>query len=121
MPYDLSHHLGIGGDGIGIHHQDHAQAHVEGPEHLVVRDPSPLADEPEDWRLCPRFPLQACPHSFWQATGKVAEDAAAGDVCRTLPANRLQRVQVRAMGLEELLAKRASELSIRLRQAKVCD
>src|ERR1700704_109273 len=110
MPHDLSHRLGAGWDLIGIQHQDHAEAHVESPKHLVVRDPSPLADESEDWRPCPRFPLQARTHPIWQASRKVAEDATARDVCGALPANRLQRVQVRAMGLEELLAKGASKL-----------
>src|SRR5450759_3098282 len=111
---DLAHHLCAGRHVTAVHDEDHAKAHVEGAEHLVVRDLSSFTQEPEDRRLRPGFALEPGTQAFRQAARQVAEDSAAGDVGRPLPAHCGERFEVRAVGLEQLIPKRTADLGIDL-------
>src|SRR5579859_2203149 len=74
---------------LWIDHQDHPEAHVERAVHLVVGDPTALADHLEYLRDLPGGAVQARSKPVRQAAGKVAENSAAGDVGRALPTDSL--------------------------------
>ncbi len=121
MADHLAHDLSAGRHIAAIHHHNHAQAHVEGAQHLVVRDSASLAHEPEDRWLDPRFSLEPRAEAFGQAPREVAENASSGDVRGALPTHGAERFKVREMGLEQLLSEGTAELGIDLAQRHVLE
>src|SRR5487761_1386726 len=121
MAHHLAHHLRAVWHIAAIHHQDHAQAHVEGAQHLVVGDLASLAYESEGRRLDPGFALEAGTKTIGQASRQVAEDASTCDVRGAFPTQRGQRFQVRAVRLEQLLAEWPSKLGIHLAERHVLE
>src|ERR1700674_2918140 len=77
-----------------IGHEDHAQPHVEGAEHLVVTDAAALLQQLEERRLLPGSPFDARAQTLGKAAGQVAENPTARDVRGTLPCHGLQLVKV---------------------------
>ena len=65
-------------------HDNQPDAHVEGPQHFVGRDPAPLLKEREDRRHVPGPRIDGRSRAFRQHTWKVFRDAAAGDVGHAL-------------------------------------
>ena len=61
-------------------HDHHAHAHVEGAEHLVVRDPAPRLDQAEEGRDLPGAPADPGPEALGKHARDVAREAAPGDV-----------------------------------------
>ncbi len=96
------------------HHQDHADPHVEGPEHLVVVDPPLRLEVVEDRRHRPGPDVDARRDAAGQDAGNVVGEAAAGDVRQAVDgAGRdqpAQRRQVGAVHLQELLPHRPVQL-----------
>src|SRR4029077_3487519 len=95
-----------------IDHEDHAQTHVEGAEHLVGTDAASLLQELEDRRHLPGSPVDARAQALGKAAGQVAEDSAARDVRRALPPHGLQLVQVRTMWFEQDVTEWPLELRV---------
>src|SRR5438445_7528969 len=106
----LADHLGAAGDFVRVDNEDHAEPHVERPEHLVVGDAAPRLDHLEDRTDLPRATAQSCAQTFGQAARQVAEHATTRDVRSTLPGDRTELLQVRAVRFEQLFAQRAADL-----------
>ena len=65
----------LSGDG-----QHHADAHVEGVEHIVLRDAAGLLHQVEEGRGADVLLLDAGAAALLQAAGDILVEAAAGDV-----------------------------------------
>src|SRR5206468_2660961 len=65
--------------------EDHAHAHVEGAEHLVVGDAAAALYLAEDRRHVPRAPVQDGAEAPWHHAGQVAGNATSGDMGGGLP------------------------------------
>ena len=92
---------------------DQTNSHIEGPQHVLIRDAAALLQPPEDRRHFPRGPVYdrrgAVRKDPWQVVG----DTTAGDMRHPFdPAGteqRLNHAQIRSMGDEQRLANGSRE------------
>src|SRR5690606_6355651 len=103
---------------LGRNDQDHPDAHVEGPEHLVLRDPAVAHDRVELGRDLPARAVDLRLEPFGHDPRQVLRESAARDVCeRVDPAledERVDRGQVAPVHTEQNLADRYVEIRERI-------
>jgi hypothetical protein len=98
-------------------------AHVEGAEHVEVRDVAALLDQREQGRDDPGAAVEPRRDAIRQDAGHVLDESAAGDVrdAAETRKHRLECVIVRAVNGEQCIAERGAERRVvRVEGRAVC-